>query len=341
MQGIREIREIRKASVIAPTNIALIKYWGKMPERENDHFPTKSSLSITIAGLYTKTNMKAKKGSGKIYFTINGKKAVDENVRAFFEKLYSIFPMLKNYDYKIDTKSNFPIAAGFASSASGFAALAHCLAICFKELNLNEKQITAIARLGSGSASRSATFKGGFVLWNKADKNAGVFDSYAKTLFKREHWKDLRLIYIALSKKEKKIKSRAGMKQSINTCPFYWQWVEYEENILMPKLIKAIKNRDFDLFSSIVNEASNNFHAICLATKPAIHYLNDKSFSIMDIINDVNEKHGKAKACYTFDAGPNPIIITKKEYLNEIFDLISKKASIMKVAKIGGGVKYS
>jgi diphosphomevalonate decarboxylase len=335
------MQNIREAMVKANTNIALIKYWGKMQLYEYLHFPTKSSLSLTANNLYVKTKMRAKKGNGNINIKFSGKKEHDKNIIEYFEKLFNIFPLLKKFDFSINTKGNFPKAAGFASSAAGFAALAHCIAKCFPELNLNERKITAIARIGSGSAARSATFNGGVVIWKRPKTlKENPFISYAETLFKAEMFKELRLIYVSISEKEKKVKSRAGMKQSVETCPFYWHWVNYEEKILLPNLIKSLNKKEYEKAFDMIIEASNNFHSICLSTKPCINYLNDDSFRIINLINEINEK--KKKAAYTFDAGCNPVLITKALYVNDILDKLKniKKAKILSIQKIGKGITY-
>jgi len=325
----------------APTNIAVIKYWGKNPKFEDYHIPTKSSLSFSVLDFYTKTYLDFKPGNGTIFLELNNKKINPNSeeflyIKNFFEKLSTLIKEIKNYDYSIKTENNFPTAAGFASSASGVAALAVAIAKVFElsepkifEKYFNsEQKISSIARIGSGSAARSVPSAGGCVLWSKPkqdlttqDLNKIFFCSDAKTLFPPNHWEDLRIFYIQLEKKEKKIKSRSGMKQSVSSCPIYSNWVDYEENILLPSIIKAIEKKDFENFAKSTIKASNGLHAIMYYTFPRIRYLTDKSEQIIELVLDINSK--STKLAYSFDAGPNPVLFTLKDYQEEILDALS------------------
>ncbi|MCX8163395.1 MAG: diphosphomevalonate decarboxylase [Candidatus Micrarchaeota archaeon] len=336
---------MEKAAVIstAPTNIAIIKYWGKKPEFENYFIPTKSSASFTVDKFYTTTNLEVKKGKYQILFELNNKKILPSKeeffyISNFFERLAKFIPQLKNYSYSISSVNNFPTAAGFASSASGFAALSRALACAmnilepkiFEKFFSTDEKISAIARLGSGSAARSIPQKGGFVLWKRGFDFLGpkptdldlLFCSYAHSLFDFNFWKELKIIYLALAKKEKKIKSRIGMQQSLATSPFYSQWVEYEEKILLPSLLEAINSKNFENFAKITSAASNSLHAIMLSTSPPLIYLNQKSLAVINLIEELNKE--EILATYTFDAGPNPVIFTLQKNEKKVLDTIKK-----------------
>ena len=334
----------------APTNIAVVKYWGKNPKWEKWHIPNKSSLSFTVGELYTETTIEAKKGNGEINFELNGKKITKdmkefEYVEKYIKKLRELGNEFANYDLNVLSKNNFPTAAGFASSASGFAAFAKALQGIMKELSpefyekymSEERKLSVFARLGSGSATRSMPSKGGFVAWwrgidplnckspeevSEEEKEEIIFSSYAESLLPPEHWKELRIIYVKVRQGEKKVKSRAGMKMTVKTNPLYWEWVRYEEEEVVKKMIEAVKNRDFPLFAELVMECSNGLHAMALYTKPRIVYLNDTSHQIIDRVLDLNE--GETKVAYTFDAGPNAVLFTLEKYANEVKEEIAK-----------------
>ena len=332
-------------TVIAPTNIAILKYWGKLSGAY--HIPTKSSLSFTVNDLFTKTSVEASKGTGRIDFSLNGKKEKKEHdyVRSYISTVASTFPALREYDYRIASENNFPTAAGFASSASGFAALLKALAREVKELRglePDDKKLSALARLGSGSAARSIPSQGGFVKWDRGSgedwEKDPVFASYALTLFGPEHWPDLRIIYAIVEEKEKKVSSRAGMEASMNTNPLYQAWVSYEESLLKNDMVLAVGEKNFSKLAPMIMQASNNFHAVCLGTYPPIHYLEKKSLGVMDGIHRMN-KDG-VKAAYTFDAGPNPVIFTLKENEDEIAGMLEEKAGKIYRTRTGPGPRY-
>jgi diphosphomevalonate decarboxylase len=328
----------------APTNIAVLKYWGKNPAWEEYHIPSKSSLSFTVDKLKTKTTVEAKPGgSGRADFTLNGKKIAPamkeyEYIGDFFAKVGAFHPFVKKYDYRIASENNFPTSAGFASSASGFAALITAMAGELEEfapLRGDDRRLSALARLGSGSAARSIPAKGGFVVWHrgleftdrrepsslsKAEVAMASESSYAETLFAPAHWPELRLLYAKVEAGEKKVKSRAGMRASIETNPLYGAWVEYEEGSMKGAMAGAMKRRDFPALAALVMKASNNLHQICLGTYPPIVYLNETS---LRIIGAVHEMNGDApKAAYTYDAGPNAVVLTLEKHEREVRSLL-------------------
>lgn len=350
-----------KAKVKVPTNIAFVKYWGKNPNWEKYHIPTKSSVSFTTDGLYTTTEVEVKKGNSKINFNLNGKHISPEMpefeyVKEFFDKFFELYPNIKNYDYEIVTENNFPTAAGFASSASGFAALVmatvKALENEFGENALSDDKLSAIARLGSGSATRSIPYAGGIVKWDRgitpetkfdeSKLNEVIYSSYAQTIVPPEQLEDIVMIYTHVEKKEKKVKSRAGMKTSLKTCPVYYDWVNHEENVIIPKVLELVKKKDWSGLFDVIMECSNALHAVMMYTQPTIVYLNDQSFEIINTILNVNDKHGKTVCAYTYDAGPNAIVFTTKQYKEEVVSELEKilgKDGLF-VTKVGKGPEY-
>jgi diphosphomevalonate decarboxylase len=349
---------------VAPTNIAVVKYWGKNPLWETYMIPAKSSVSFTVEGFQSETELDARPGSGKVEFTLNDKAITPdlkeyEYVKDMFGKAFELFPNTKKYDYIVKSRNNFPTAAGYASSASGFAALARALQGAMKRLEPdfygkymgNDRRLSVFARLGSGSATRSVPKKGGFVLWKRGMgpkakkpedmdaemKENAIFSSYSKTLLEPEHWPELKIIYTKVQEKEKKIKSRAGMKTSLQTCPIYWDWINYEEKKDLPAMIDAVKAKDFQAFARLAMQCSNGLHAIMGYTYPRISYLTEGSLAIIDAVHAMNEK--EAKAAYTFDAGPNAIVFTLDKHESEVKSALSEIVGSDKVAvtKMGKG----
>ncbi len=336
--------------VESPTNIALVKYWGKYPKYEHLLIPTKSSVSFTIQGLHAKTLLRVESGKGEIAFQLNGKKIKEtqsefDYVKDFFDKITRTYKFTKDYRYEISSQNDFPTASGFASSAAGFSALALAFAKAMSKLDrlpqLNERQLSVLARLGSGSAARSVPSRGGFVIWHRgfdnATSEAEASDlSYAETLYEPAYFSDLSIIYAKVeSEQEKKTKSRAGMKESVRSVYDYWQWVDYEEKTLLPAILNAVKERNWLQMFKLTKQASNNFHAVCWRTDPPIIYLNDKSTEIINTIQPL------AYGAYTFDAGPNVVIFALKKNAEEVEERL--KAIVGKEntyrTEVGGGPK--
>jgi diphosphomevalonate decarboxylase len=351
-------------TAIAPTNIAVLKYWGKNPLWEACNIPTKSSLSFTVDVLHTTTSVEAKKGNRKILFKLNGRRMEQSGkesvyVNEFISTISKFFPFVNCYDYQIESENNFPTATGFASSASGFAALTKAIVGELEEFEPicnSDARVSAIARMGSGSAARSIPSEGGFVIWKREIDFKNCFDpadlpkneledfafsSYAKTLFRPEHWPEISIIHIEIDPKEKKISSRAGMKATVETNPLYASWVEYEECEVKEPMIHAVGMKNFPVLAQLMMRSSNHLHAMCLGTYPPIVYLNDKSMNIINAIHEMNVED--TQAAYTFDAGPNPVIFTLKKYQKEVLDILSDEIGDGKahISSIGCGTHYS
>ena len=209
-----------KATAKANTNIALIKYWGKRDE--NLFLPMNSSLSITLDRFYTVTTVEFQEKLEKDQFFLNGKPASDKeanNVYSFLDKIRNRFSV--NLHAIVSSENKVPTAAGFASSASGFAALAAAATKALK-LDIEERELSILARQGSGSACRSVY--GGFVEWQKGKREDGK-DSFAIQLLPENQWQ-LSILSVMVNSKEKKVSSREAMKRTVEKSPFYLGWLQ-------------------------------------------------------------------------------------------------------------------
>ncbi len=338
---------MKAVHVVSPTNIALVKYWGKHPSYPGLFIPTKSSVSFNIAAFTTTTQLRVEKGKGGIEFKLNGKGVSRGSpelsyVQEFLDRLSYRFGFVKRYSYAIDSRNNFPTASGFASSASGFSALAVALARAMEEEgelpHLDDGEVSTMARLGSGSAARSVPSRGGLVLWHRGydatdDPTAVSKASFAETLYGPEHFADLVLICASVGEGEKKVKSRAGMDDSVRTASGYWEWVEHEEKTLLPEVLNAAKSKKWELVFSLAKQASDSLHSICQRTRPPIVYLNEASKRVIESVRPLSY------AAYTFDAGPNPVVITLRSHAAELrrtLEEISGKKNVI-VSEIGAG----
>ena len=330
-------RQMVVVEVVSPTNIALVKYWGKHPRYPGLFIPTKSSISLNIASFTTRTRLTAERGPNEVRFSLNGRKVGESEeefayVRDFFDRISRRYGFAKNYSYDVESRNNFPTASGFASSASGFSALAVAFARVVEKSGetppLDDREVSVIARLGSGSAARSVPSKGGLVIWHRGydgarDGASASAASFAESLYGPDHFAELALICVSAGGGQKKVKSRAGMDESVRTAKGYWRWVEQEERELLPSMLRTVGKRDWAAMFGLVREASDNFHRVCLETRPPVAYLNDTSKKIVRLVGPPEQ------AAYTFDAGPNAVVIALKDRAKELksalVDLVGKE----------------
>lgn len=286
-----------KATAIANANIALTKYWGK--RNSELMLPQNGSVSMTLDGLNTKTTVEFVPGYEKDVFILNGKEFSEgreyEEMSAFLDVVREKAGISENA--KVVSENNFPTAAGLASSASGYAALAMAASKA-AGMELDNKELSMLARRGSGSASRS--IEGGFVEWQRGEKEDGT-DSYAVQVAPKDHW-DFRMITTIVSTEEKKVKSRAGMSQTIKTCPYYRDWLStVNEDIETVK--KGILEKDFSRVGGTAEFNCLKMHATMITTKPPIIYWNPATMEIVHAIQAWREEG--LEAYFTMDAGPN------------------------------------
>lgn len=318
-----------EGEAIAPSNIAIVKYWGKRNEELN--LPLNSSLSVTLQGLEVRTKVIFDEEFDKDEVIINGEKASPEEVEEYSGRVLKIFRKIYGKDIyaKVISQSNFPKAAGLASSAAGIAALVYA-ANSALGLGLDQIELSKIARIGSGSACRSTV--GGFVLWTKGERDDGE-DSYCYQIFPEYHWKELVDVIPIISSSKKKVSSRKGMIRTSETSALMKCRVEFVENSLKD-VIDSIAKKDEQRFYYWTMRHSNNMHAVILDSWPSFFYLNDTSFRIMEWIQD------SGIAGYTFDAGPNPHIFTTEKHVDEVINFI-KQLGIANyfVTRVGSGPK--
>jgi len=308
----------------AHANIALIKYWGK----RGTHLilPTKSSLSITLDGLTTTTTITTSPTSDESasadVITLNHQKLSTQQagkIVRFLDIFRQKYEMTDHYN--IVSHNSFPTAAGLASSASGFAALATALNN-FHNLNLSPKELSMLARQGSGSACRS--IHGGFVIWHRGNNNDGS-DSYAEQLFDRDHWPELRLIVVVLDAKQKSISSRDCMQKTVATSPLYNQWVAQSEKRL-PLMIKAIQEKDIRALGELAEEDAFAMHRCIEASTPPVTYWSKQTVEIISLVQALRQN---GIACYcTIDAGPNVKIITLQSDVPTIIKQLKRHAAV-------------
>lgn len=315
---------MKKVKVKANSNIALIKYWGKRDEELI--IPYNDSISLTLKEFYTITEAQIIDGHKDIFY-LNGQ-LQEGKEREKFISYVDLFrdKSNKNIRVRVDSTNYFPTAAGLASSASGYAALAGALNEIF-ELKLSKKEISIMARRGSGSASRSVF--GGLVQWHRGEGNE---TSYAEKL-EDPDW-DIGMLAIIVNDKKKKVLSRAGMKQTVETCPYYQTWVDTAQKDI-DEMIQAISKKDFDRLGQLAEFSALKMHATMMATDPSIIYMEGLSIEIIHRVKKMRQDG--IKAYFTLDAGPNVKIITQSKYVDQIKDSLSDLVSEDKMIYSGPG----
>ncbi len=321
-----------KATATANANIALVKYWGKRDEKLI--LPQNGSISMTCDGLRTTTTVEFSEKHKNDIVIINDEelKKDEKNIIGHLDRIRKMAGIKEKA--KIVSETNFPVAAGLASSASGFAALT-LAAMKAAGLDLNEKELTILTRMGSGSACRSICE--GYVEWHRGNKEDGS-DSFAETIAGKNHWTEFRMITTIVAESKKKISSRVGMAQTVKTSPYYKGWLDSVEDDLI-KIRNGIKKKDFPAVGLTSEENCLKMHALMMTTKPSIVYWQPAT---MEIINSVMRWRGEGTQCYfTIDAGPNVKVIclskNEKEITKRLHELKGVKKTIL--CKPGDGAK--
>lgn len=312
---------LHKVKARAHANIALVKYWGKQDEERV--IPYNSSLSLTLDKLYSDSIIET---AMEDEFFLNGSKQDSIEMKKIFGfvERFRQQSLRKNH-IRITSVNNFPTAAGLASSASGFAALAMALNRYFN-LNLSKKELSVITRFGSGSATRSLF--GGFVIWQKDEiPYAYEFDS--------ADW-DIAMIVVIINKEKKGVSSKEAMRRTVLTSPYYPAWVSSAQTDF-ENIKKAIKKRDFTMVGKITQHNALRMHASMMAANEPVMYMQPKTLEVLRFIEDLSKK---GYDCYsTMDAGPNVKILTRQSQVQAIVNELSAwiDPSDMIVCAVGEG----
>ncbi len=313
---------IPRVSWAAPSNIALVKYWGKKAFQ----LPANASLSITLSKAFTQTTVsyESKKVKGlEFEFFFEGK----ENLK-FYEKLKIVLsnlskelPFLLDYKLRIETINTFPHSTGIASSASSMAALALCLCSIEKEILGQEedffKRASYLARIGSGSAARSVY--GEFVQWGELEGEGSDFYASKVKAF-HQKFSQFRDTILIVSSEEKKLSSTMGHKLMDDFSASQERYLQANKNVL--KMLQALKSGNLSVFGEIVEEEAFSLHAnILSSSKGEVVLLSPNSLEIIERVRKFR-KEKKIDLYFTMDAGPNIHLLYPKNQEVEINSFI-------------------
>ncbi len=310
----------RCAEARANVNIALIKYWGKRDE--NLIIPYTSSLSLTLADWGTKTRVSFDEDLSEDCVSLDGVKLANDESNKVRNRIVSTLDLIRkragiSTKARVDSHNSVPTAAGLASSASGFAALTAAGAYA-AGLDLSARELSRLARRGSGSACRSIF--GGLVVWHAGEDDES---SYAEPIDMPENL-ELAMIAIVLNPGSKPISSREAMRRTVETSSTYMPWVNQSEKDFQ-NAICAIKNSDIEALGSIVESNFAGMHETMHNAVPAINYLTEESYKVLDIVKSLRSEGLPAWA--TMDAGPNVKVLTVKSQAQKVADELRSRIS--------------
>ena len=313
---------MREITVSCSPSLALVKYWGKLPGRVN--VASTPSLAITLDALRTTTVARFAAEPDRV--SIDG---VERPIEPF-EPLFTEFrrraasaapgvpPGGADRRVCIESSNSFPTAAGIASSSSGFAALTLALDALF-ETHLERAELSAIARIGSGSACRAVY--GGFTVWEAGSQAA-------QPLLPAAHWPDLRVVIAVVDDGPKAVASRAGMGHSRDTSPVYATWVQ-EAPAIFDRARAAVESRDIDELGAAMRDSYLLMFSTMFTARPPFIYWKPATVAVITAAEEL--RRAGIPAWETMDAGPQVKVVTLAKHEPTVRDRLEAAAPGVRV----------
>ncbi|WP_460190506.1 diphosphomevalonate decarboxylase [Urechidicola sp. KH5] len=313
----------------SPSNIALVKYWGK----RDPQIPENTSISFTLNNCHTITTLSFNPVSEKqeeiqfeVIFEGQKKASFKPKIATFFKRIENYCPYLSDYSFTVESENSFPHSSGIASSASGMGALALCIMSIERTLSEVEmtddyfyKKASFLARLGSGSACRSV--KGNVVVWggheqiNESSDLFGVpFDGELHLNF--TNYQDTILL---VDKGEKQVSSTVG-HNLMHGHPYAQQRFAQANNHIV-KMKDILINGDLDAFINLVESEALTLHAMMLTSNPYFMLMKPNTLSIINKIWEFR-KLNDSKICFTLDAGANVHVLYPEVEKQQVMSFI-------------------
>ena len=313
----------------SPSNIALIKYWGKY----RNQLPKNPSVSFTLSRSKTVTKVRYRpkiKGDKKNYsfsFNSSEKKSFHEKIDKFFFRVQKYIPAIKDHFFEIESKNTFPHSSGIASSASSMSSLALCLMDFEKKINQNIsksyflKKASFLARLGSGSASRS--IQGPIVSWGQSEFYNNSSQLFGTPLNKiSEVFKSYQDSILIIDKKEKKISSSLG-HELMESNP-YAEKRFFQANKNMGIIKSIFSSGDVKNFIKIVESEALSLHAMMMTSYPSFILIKPNTLSVIDKVIKFRNSTS-VPICFTLDAGSNVHLLYPKINFNRVQSFIDSE----------------
>jgi diphosphomevalonate decarboxylase len=317
------------ATAQANSNIAFIKYWGNRDDTLR--LPANPSISMNLEGLYTETTVLWDDKLAADHLILNSMSAEGGALNRVSAHLDYIRNRVGIKMYaRVESKNNFPMGAGIASSASSFAALT-VAAVVAVGATLSERELTTIARLGSGSASRSIPT--GFVEWQTGLSHD---ESYASSFAAPDYW-DLVDVIAIVNSQHKSVGSSAGHR-SANTSDLQSARVSGAAD-RFETCKQAILSRNFEVFAEVVERDSNLMHAVMMTSVPPLFYWQPATLGVMNRVRQW--RADGLSVCYTLDAGPNVHCICLRNSVNVVSEQLKMLSGVedIRIAGVGGPAK--
>jgi|TARA_B110000285_G_scaffold231706_1_gene301037 diphosphomevalonate decarboxylase len=331
-----------------PSNIALVKYWGK----SEPQLPKNASISFTLNNCHTITAIEFSKiettaeVAFDLFFEGKEKEEFKPKIAAFFKRVQEYCPYVFEYKMIINSENSFPHSSGIASSASGLSAIAMCLMSLEQKLNPNltqefiHKKASFLARLGSGSASRS--IEGPLVVWGEHPEIAGSSDVYGVQFPYKVHsvFENYQDAILLVDKGEKQVSSTVG-HNLMHAHPFAEnRFKQANENL--SKMSKILQEGDRKAFINLVESEALTLHAMMLTSNPYFILMKPNTLSIIHKIWEFRATQN-SNICFTLDAGANVHVLypfSEKEKVNrfienELAQYCQKKQYILDAVGLG------
>jgi diphosphomevalonate decarboxylase len=313
----------------SPSNIALVKYWGK----HGNQLPNNPSISFTLSQSRTETKVKVnykKQQKAAFRFLFEGSETPQfgRKVQDYLLSLLPYFPFIQHLDFEIESRNTFPHSSGIASSASSMSALAACLTDIELQLKgdvsgkIDMTKASFMARLGSGSAARSV-----FSLaaeWGVTEALPNSSDEIAIPLEQILHpvYKTFQDSILIIHGGVKSVSSRAG-HALMETNPFASQRYQ-EANKQTISLIKILQTGDLDAFIQITETEAMQLHALMMVSEPSFILLQPNSLAAITAIRNYRQRTA-VPLCFTLDAGPNLHLLYPEEYRTQVIEFLHEE----------------
>jgi diphosphomevalonate decarboxylase len=329
------LKFIEKASYTwqTPSNIALVKYWGK----SNPQIPKNASISFTLNNCHTNTTIEFSKqetsSEAKFDLFFEGKQKDDfkPKIAEFFKRVQEYCPYIFEYKMTIHSENSFPHSSGIASSASGLSAIAMCLMSLEKEINsdlseeLINKKASFLARLGSGSASRS--IEGPLVVWGNHPEIEGSSDLYGVQFPNKVHaiFENYQDVILLVDKGEKQVSSTVGHKLMHNHPFAANRFSQANENL--SKISTILQDGNIKDFINLVESEALTLHAMMLTSNPYFILMKPNTLEIINRIWEYRQEQN-SNICFTLDAGANVHVLFPENEKEAVHTFIKNELAV-------------
>ena len=318
----------------SPSNIAIVKYWGKF----GTQLPQNPNISFTLSKAYSDTTVAfqpkvSENEEPNIYFLFEGKEnpKFRDKIVKFLGSIKSILPFLNEFDLSIESSNSFPHSAGIASSASSMSALALCLIDIERQVSANftdeefYKKASIIARLGSGSACRSVYPN--MAMWGKSTSIPSSSNEYAIDFSAQIHpiFKTYKDAILIVSSDEKSVSSRAGHALMENNLFADARYQQANRNL--EALIPILETGDINSFGAIAEQEALSLHALMMCSNPSFILMHPNSLKIIDLIKQFRQEKD-VPLYFTLDAGPNVHLLYPKSEEEKVALFIKETLSV-------------